>query len=146
MTVIWGDKTEAWFDIWSLEHFIAGMTMASIVLILFPKFAGTELNEKTRIKFFSVIILLIAYMWEVAEFYMEAGYTNIEAVTYWFQGVEFWGNRFVTDPWLVLVGALIAYHHSFLKWPSRVFSFSWLFVHVFIFPHCMYIHEYFGWE
>jgi len=92
-----------------------------------------------------VFILFVSYFWETIEFYLEAGYTNIDAVTYWFQGVEFWGNRLFTDPAMLLLGYLVVVHYNSKKiiWFARFLSFTWLFIHIFIFPHCMYLQEIF---
>ena len=145
--IIWGDKTEAWFDIWSLEHFIAGISISTIAMFLARNvFADFKIDKKYERRFYGIFILLIAFFWEMLEHYGEAGYTNIEAVTYWFQGVEFWGNRLITDPLLVLLGGLVGLKHSVFVWPARAFSVTWLYVHIFVFPHCMYLHEVFGWD
>jgi hypothetical protein len=62
-------------------------------------------------------------------------------VEYWCQGVEFFGNRFITDPLLVLLGYFIAKSHPNFVFMARILSVLWLLVHIFIFPHSMYLHE-----
>ncbi len=157
---IWGNKTDSLFDIWSIEHFVSGVTIGSIIcFFLLSKYQNFQLNlniekhddknnsEQDIIKNplfvfnYFVIILLIAYMWEVLEFYMEAGYTNIDKVTYWFQGVEYWANRFITDPLMVLLGSWLGlkFCSKILMYSARSFSAIWVGMHVFLFPNCMYL-------
>lgn len=149
---IWGNKTESLFDIWSVEHFVSGVTIGSIVYCIMLAYVFTDLsqekmqlNRKFKYHYFT-IILLLAYIWEVLEFYMEAGYTNNLAITYWFQGVEYWLNRAVTDPLMVALGAWCALkmNSKMAAWSARSFSGMWLALHVFVFPHCMYLQNIIG--
>jgi len=146
--MIWGDKTVAWFDVWSIEHFISGVTAGGLVYLIFAKtlFKDKQLDEVSKNIIAFIAVMFLAYLWETAEHYMENGTTGVEAVTYWFQGVEFWGNRLITDPLLVGIGGIIGIKYKILAWPARVFSFTWLFVHIFVFPHCMHLHDVFGWD
>ena len=64
-------------------------------------------------------------------------------VKYWFQGVEFWPNRLIFDPLMLILGYLIVKKYSFLVNPARVLSLIWLLTHIFIFPHSMYLHDLF---
>ena len=66
-----------------------------------------------------------------------------DVVAYWFQGVEFWPNRILSDPLITVVGYYIARANPALVTPARIVSLIWLLVHVFIFPHSMYLHEIF---
>jgi hypothetical protein len=150
--IFFGDKQLAWFDVWSLEHFIAGVGISHLCALLgtciFQKSGQGYSAEMVRQnpRPFMGYILMVALLWEVIEFYLEAGYTGIEAVTYWFQGVEFWGNRIITDPLLVLLGGYVGLMQKKLIWWARGFSVTWLYVHIFIFPHCMYLHVLMGLE
>ncbi len=138
-----GPKTQAWFDIWSIEHFVAGATLGGAVLYLMRRSlkidaAGLKKSPVTASYFLAVIGC--SYAWESIEHYLETGLLNL-AVTTWFHGVEFWGNRVVTDPLLVILGAGL-----YLKAPRAgpaafAFSLTWLLVHVLVFPHCMYLQE-----
>ena len=62
---------------------------------------------------------------------------------YWFQGVEFWANRLISDPLLTVIGYYISKKYSFFVTPARIISLLWLLVHIFLFPHSMYLHEIF---
>ena len=144
---IWGNKTESLFDLWSLEHFISGLTIGTILCYIMLRYFSTQV-QKDKVKqnphflfHYFTIILLIAYMWEVLEFYMEAGFTGNQKITYWFQGVEYWLNRFVTDPMMVALGAWLALKvdSKAITWSSRAFSPIWLGLHIMLFPHCMYL-------
>lgn len=131
-----GLKTLAWFDVWSLEHFVTGIFVGSLILKSRPQYKDDRFG-------FYVALLAISYAWESVEFYIEAGYTGIEAVTYWFQGVEFWGNRLVIDPLMMVLGAWVYEQGKCRVLIPRVFSVVWLICHILIFPHSMFLHEMF---
>ena len=142
--MLFGSKTVSWFDIWSLEHFVSGVAMGSLYALFADKVllkGLPELAPATRKRFYILTIVVIQYAWEAIEFYMEAGYTNVHAITYWLHGIEFWGNRLITDPMVTLAGAMLGLHRANLILPARIFSLTFLFTHVFLFPHCMYLQE-----
>lgn len=132
---LWGLKTVALFDLWSIEHFLTGISIGALIHF----FHQGKFSEKDQKYISMIFVLFCAYLWEAVEFYLEWGATGMDAVTYWFQGVEYWGNRLITDPIMVLLGHFVAVRYKKTIWPARVLSFSWLFVHVFVFPHCMYL-------
>lgn len=129
---LWGLKTVALFDVWSIEHFFMGITVGVIVSYLLRK------TPHSTLKFFGAVLVL-AYLWELVEYQLEVGHSGIKAVTYWFQGVEYWPNRLGSDPALVLLGAFVSLRYKTVHLPARIISFTWLGVHIFIFPHCMYL-------
>lgn len=146
LELIWGLKTHAILDVWTIEHLLSGISVGSAV---------KKKNHKTFQKVLNVIdhnhhswwfdisgVLFIAYMWETLEHYLEEGLAGFK-VEYWFQGVEFWQNRFIADPLMLVLGYLIAKKFPFLVWPARFFSIGWLILHIFVFPHSMYLHELF---
>lgn len=133
---LWGLKTVAWFDVWSFEHILAGISFGAMVHL----FHSGRISQKDHHYICIIFVLCIAFAWETIEHYLESGATGIAAVTYWFQGVEFWGNRIITDPLMVLLGHFIAVRWEKTVWVARVLSVIWLFFHVFIFPHSMYLH------
>ena len=85
-------------------------------------------------------MLFIAYFWETIEHYLETGLLGSK-VMFWFQGVEAWDNRFISDPLMLLLGYWIVKRWPKLVWPARIFSIVWLFFHIFIFPHSMYLQD-----
>jgi membrane protein YdbS with pleckstrin-like domain len=87
-------------------------------------------------------VLFLAYFWETIEHYLEMGLAG-GMVEYWFQGVEFWPNRLIADPAMLVIGYFIATKNPRLVVPARVLSLLWIIFHVFIFPHSMYLHELF---
>jgi hypothetical protein len=86
--------------------------------------------------------MFFAFLWEALEHYLEVGLLGHD-VSHWFQGVEYWANRLIADPLLMLIGYYIVQHYTSIARPARVFSAIWLFFHFFIFPHSMYLHEVF---
>jgi hypothetical protein len=148
--VLFGNKTVAWFDVWSFEHFMSGMATVVTIEFLFRKFLpeiyDTKfISEKKRKGIMLIGYAVLVYLWETIEFYLEEGYTNIERVTYWFQGVEFWANRLITDPAITLSGAALGLSFKRISPVARVISLTWLMLHVFVFPDCMYLqNRYFG--
>jgi hypothetical protein len=84
-------------------------------------------------------VLVAAFAWEAFEHYLEAD--SWPAVMHWMQGVEFIGNRMITDPLLVLAGALIfrRWGDERLAFAARAFIAIFVFTHVFVLPDCMAI-------
>ena len=144
--MIWGLKTVSIFDVWTIEHFLSGISIGALAVRCNMKIFKNKLNLDSRdikTRYFDLIfVLLAAYSWETVEHYMETGLTG-DVVAYWFQGVEFWANRILSDPLITVVGYYIARANPSLVTPARIVSLIWLLVHVFIFPHSMYLHEIF---
>ncbi|MEK6734337.1 MAG: hypothetical protein AABY27_04440, partial [Pseudomonadota bacterium] len=92
---LWGEKTEAFIDVWSIEHFASGIGVGYLVIFILSKLKYKENNKDYKLMFYMMVILT-AYLWEVIEHYLETGAIN-DHITFWFQGVEFWGNRIIAD-------------------------------------------------
>ena len=139
---LWGLKTVAVFDIWSFEHVASGISIGTAVRRhtkwelkrLFPSLAHTYHS----LHFDLSGVLFIGYFWETIEHYLETGLAGAR-VEYWFQGVEYWPNRVIADPALLILGYLIAKRYPKLVVPARIFSLTWLIVHIFAFPDSMYL-------
>lgn len=134
------------FDVWTIEHLLSGISIGSAV---------RKKNHKTFQEILNVIdhkyhswwfdisgVLFLAYLWETLEHYLEGGLAGFK-IAYWFHGIEFWPNRIITDPLMLVLGYLIAKKFPSLVWPARFLSIGWLIVHIFVFPHSMYLHELF---
>ena len=141
---VWGLKTAAMLDAWSFEHLLSGMSIGSRVREENQRhfqrhYPSLKLTRRTELRLDYMGVLLIGYLWETLEHYLEEGLTG-ETIAYWFQGVELWSNRFLADPLLLLAGYWVVRTYPRLILPARVFSILWLLVHVFVFPHSMYLH------
>jgi hypothetical protein len=146
LEIIWGVKTAAIMDVWTIEHVLSGISVGHAVKNnnqkVFKKKLGLE-EHHIITKHFDVIgVLFLAYLWETIEHYLEVGIAG-EAVKYWFQGVEFWPNRIIFDPLMLVIGYLIAKKQPQLVNPARFLSVTWLVIHIFVFPHSMYLHDLF---
>jgi len=151
LDLIWGLKTEAFLDWWSIEHVLSGLSIGYAVHKRNNRFIQQRLNlenfdidiQELTSRYYDIIgVLFLAYLWEALEHYLETGLLG-QGVTYWFQGVEFWGNRLITDPLALVLGYLIAQKHPKLIIPARAGILAWVVIHVFVFPHSMYLHELF---
>ena len=142
--MIWGLKTVAFFDIWTLEHLLSGISIGSFSMYLNKRKIKNEfkIDDHKGFYFDMILVLLIAYIWETAEHYLETGLAG-ESVQYWFQGVEFWANRFISDPLITVLGYFISKYYPITVTPARIISLLWLLIHIFIFPHSMYLHDIF---
>lgn len=69
--VFWGLKTVAFFDWWSIEHILSGVSAGSMVDNHHKK--KNISCEKLKQHFDIYAVLLLAYMWEVIEHYLETG-------------------------------------------------------------------------
>ena len=134
--VLWGYKTVALFDVWSIEHFVTGMNM----YFLARHWHRLYRQDAADANWFSLFgwIVAAAFGWEAIEHYLEIGLAG-PRIADWFQGVEFWGNRLVTDPLMIMLGACVSRRYQWLNYPSKIFSVLWVTIHVFIFPDSMYL-------
>jgi len=144
--ILWGMKTQAIFDVWTIEHVLSGVSVGHAVRKrnhrAFCKILGADHQHHSW--YFSLTgVLFVAYAWETVEHYLEAGLMG-PAVTYWFQGVEFWPNRLIADPLMLVIGYAIDKRWPSLVLPARFVSLAWLCVHIFVFPHSMYLQTFFG--
>lgn len=144
MFVFFGEKAIAFMDVWSIEHVVAGMSIGSLISAFHIKYNKVEYNgalkNKTLLRLDLVTILFISFLWETIEIYLEMGLLGSN-VKLWLHGIEHWSNRIISDPLMVVIGYFITRNLTFLTYPARIFSLTWLYVHIFIFPHSMYLHE-----
>jgi len=124
-----GHKTLALFDLWSICHFLTGIAIGKIAAKAIHYRWTVSSNALT-------LVLAVSYGWEVVEYALEAGYAG-QQIAYWFQGQEYWLNRLLTDPLLVLSGYLIGGKIQLIVWPARILLIIWLWAFIFIFPHSM---------
>lgn len=134
---LWGYKTFALFDVWSIEHFFSGAS-ASLPSLWLAKKCFPESYPAHPIRLALLIITATGLAWEVLEHYLETGLMG-EAVAYWFQGVETWANRMITDMGLLLIGGWIALRYGKIERFAQCFSLAWLVIHALVFPHSMYL-------
>ena len=144
--IIWWVKTQAIFDVWSFEHILSGISIWFLVMSTnfkaFEKKIWFDANKITTRYFDLIGVLFIAFLWETIEHYLELGllWSKVE---YWFQWEEMWANRVISDPLMLVLWYFIARKWGAIVKPARFLSIIWLFVHVFVFPHSMYLHHYF---
>lgn len=133
--IIFGDKTVALFDLWSIEHFFTGCNSAALIGFLYHKFSS-EKNEKTLFLLQWLTLATLELYWESLEFYLEAGY-SIDRVTHWFQGVEYMGNRLITDPIITVAGLFVVRAFPKIRWVAIPFSLVWLYFNLIYYDNCM---------
>lgn len=102
--MLFGDKTTAIFDIWSLEHFLCG-----IILSFFIKSTSSEL------KFNLAVLLLISCFWECLEHYLEEGLLGV-TIQNWFSGTEYWANRLIGDNLMIIAGLF-----THIRYPKSIY-------------------------
>ncbi len=139
MLQLFGHKSVALFDIWTIEHFFSGANLGVFFLLMRSRFnLGDDPRTKLMLEFFFVLALEL--FWEITEHYFEAG-TLIPSFQYWFQGVECYANRAISDPIITMAGFFFIKKFAQFRIFSSVFSAIWLFFHVVIFPHSMYLQD-----
>lgn len=152
--LLWGYKTHAFFDWWSLEHFFSGMSVGAMVYLYVNKvlLERVKLSRKDNIKVQFIILLALNFIWETLEHYLEVGVAG-KAVEYWFFGVEHIANRMISDPLMVFLGWIFImwYYKDVKKYDMdsksyflifvRIFTMSWLIGHIFFLEHSMMLHE-----
>jgi hypothetical protein len=133
--ILVGDHSEAVFDLWSLQHFCAGILLASILK------QGKVLRSWREVL---AIVLFLELCWEGIELTMEAGLFG-QAVAHWKNGFEHWSNRLIGDPLMVVVGAFVAKRFSQSWKIAFIPAMIWLFVNV-LSPNGMHVqHVLFGY-
>jgi len=138
--MFFGLKTVALFDVWSFEHFLSGMSVGLIVINYIRKsFKKYNIKNIDIFKIEIVFLLFLCYLWEVLEHYLETGLLG-NSIEYWFQGVEYFANRFIADILVTIFGYLISKKFNNLVLYARILSVIFLIIHIFIFPHSMYLH------
>jgi len=75
--IIWGLKTTAIFDVWTIEHVLSGLSIGYLVKThnhkIFKKKFGIHEHHMIT-KYFDIIgVLFVAYLWETIEHYLETG-------------------------------------------------------------------------
>jgi hypothetical protein len=93
-----GERSEAAFDLWSFQHLLAGILISAII---FRMRRFRSWSERMT------MVLLVEFIWEVAELFMEAGCFG-QRIAAWKGGFEHWSNRLVGDPLAVFLGVLLA--------------------------------------
>lgn len=134
MIELFGHKTTAIFDIWSVVHFLTGCGLAYPMAVLTQRFG---MGEREKV----FVLLLISATWEVLELYLELGAVGGEPVRYWFQGVEHPLNRIFGDQALLLLGYLATRNRLRLSFLAKTASGIWLLWHVFVLPHSMWVQD-----
>jgi len=139
---VFGNKTAAFFDIWSFEHFFSGANFAIYMPLITAKIKRFREDKTNKFLFDFLFVLIIELLWEIFEHYVEAG-DIIPAWTYWFQGVEAFSNRMFSDPVVTMSGfVFMSYFRNIpLQIFCSIFSVTWLYFHIFVFDHCMYLQE-----
>lgn len=128
--IIFGDRSEALFDLWSLQHCLSGVILGTFFFTYEPLL-------KRRKGEFYIYVLYVALCWEAVEYAMELGWFG-QGIATWKGSIEYWGNRLIGDPLMVTLGAFIALR--FEKSWRLVFvpAALWLLINVAA-PHSMYV-------
>jgi hypothetical protein len=140
--LLWGLKTEAAFDLWSLEHLANGATMAAAAHCILCTFLSNRVTKEQRPWVSLLLVLTAALFWENVEHYVEAGLLPGAwgaRVTFWFAGIEHWSNRLLGDNLMVFLGWFIYTKRPRFALAAKIFSTFWLLLHIFVFPDSMYL-------
>ena len=146
--MFFGYKTVSWFDVWSIQHLLFAITLTSYTT--FNICNGSWPRRISLPKRFQILTssFVLAYLWETIEYGLETGLGS-ETILFWFQGHEYWVNRFIIDPIILVSGGyflFFAFRSIIVVRYSRLFTYVWLTFHTLVFPHCMYLHEARAWK
>ena len=130
-TQLFGAKTQAPFDFWTLQHLINGIVFARA-----HRFFQEDLENTVWRKGDCLwTILFLAFVWEGFEAGAETGMWGTE-IAQWFWGLEHWTNRVITDPLLLGIGGLIYIIYPRSLKPALVIATLWLMMNL-IMPDSM---------
>lgn len=114
--VLWGHKTVALFDLWTLQHIATGAIIAHVL---------TRTNYASQSTLWTIIMLSL--FWESLELILELGHLQgLREIGIWTGGVEFWVNRVFIDPLAMIFGA------AMYKYNKKIFSYSFIFTIVWL--------------
>lgn len=97
---LFGDQRTSLFDLWSIQHFLAGVLIGS--LLITPKYERTK-----KWQLMLPLTIFLAFAWEAIEMYIESG--GIEVLQSFWNQREHWSNRLVSDPLMVIGGGILGY-------------------------------------
>lgn len=131
------------YDIWSIQHFFFWVFIWAIVsfynkkhvnkllkVLNHPEVAVENITRQNIFYFDLLAILLIAYVWETFEHYID--------VWYWWLAVqslvqhETFSNRFLWDPSVLVLWYFLSVRYKYLKYFALWFTWIFLFFHLFI--------------
>lgn len=95
--IFFGDEKIAMFDLWSIQHFLAGVLIGSLLL-------GTKDTPTKNWQRIIPFVLFVAFTWEAVEVYLETGVV----LKNWL-GFEHWSNRLITDPLMAILGGAVGF-------------------------------------
>ena len=140
---LFGDRSTAAFDLWSIQHAMSGMQLAAILCwgLGHPE----DKWSHTRSPQILGIVMILAFGWEYVEFLGEVESFG-EAVGGWLRGNEHWSNHLIGDPLCVYLGGLLytrlpSIPRQVLLWTSVWLTAAWVIVNGFQ-DHCMVVQEY----
>ncbi len=77
LEILWGLKTAAMMDVWTIEHILSGVSVGHGVKKkngnVFKKKFGLDGHHLITRHFDIVGVLFLAYLWEALEHYLETG-------------------------------------------------------------------------
>ena len=56
----------------------------------------------------------------------------------WKAGIEYWSNRFIMDPFCIIIGGIVYQKAKWTLKPALILAIIWIMVNVMM-PDCMYI-------
>lgn len=134
MIQLFGIKTSALLDYWTIIHVLSGIILGFIIIKISNKY-----KIKNRLNFLIISLLLIAYTWEIIELFAELGIYGLP-IQQWFYGIELPLNRLIIDPLSLLIGGLIISKNNNYKifLFATIISLTWLLTHIFLFRTAVY--------
>lgn len=135
-----GSGASAIMDVWAPNHLITAFCIGLLISGRRDQVLSI-LPPKYFYRYHLYKILFYTFLWECFEHYLEEGMLGT-AIQDWFQGIEYWGNRLITDPILVILAYVLVQRYSVLVIPARFIGCTWLFVHIIVFPHSLFLQQY----
>ena len=141
--MLFGHKTVAWFDLWSIEHIA---TLMWLITSLMQRCRDRGIQQRHSWYLATFLAIALGFCWEFIEEPIERGLLG-ERVAYWMHGIEHWGNRWVADTLICgIIAALLAWQCPWLVWVAKYFAVYWCLGHIILTPHSMYLQTAQAWE
>jgi len=117
--VLFGDRRFAFFDLWTVQHFLSGIFLGFVILSI----------KKVQFWKYILLVLLASLLWEMTELLMEYGFLG-KSVSDWKFGYELIYNRLIIDPLSVLLGGIVFWYFRRAIYFAMIPLIAWLSINV----------------
>jgi len=133
LPVVLGDKKNALFDLWSINHFLSGVVFSTAL------YKYLEARNYNTFKYYVVFLACAASGWEILELTIEH-LSQGATLFIWLNGNEHWANRLIGDYVMFVLGGLLGFKMK-SAWKFSIILLLLLLAANALLPSSMYLQE-----